>query len=150
MNKELEKQLFEKYSHLFKHREDQTKSLMYFGFSYADGWFDLTKELLLLINWRLKGLEEKGKKIEFEIVQMKEKFGGLRCYFNGHDDGFIDGVVMMAEHMSTTICEFCGNKGKLQSPTGWMFTLCDKCYTKKEEENKVRLEEYEKKYGKKL
>ena len=56
-------------------------------------------------------------------VQVKEKFGGLRFYYNGGDD-YIRGLENMAESMSYRTCEECGAPGK---PTkgGWIRTLCE-------------------------
>ena len=55
-------------------------------------------------------------------TQVKEKFGGLRFYYDG-GDSYIDGVVAMAELMSERTCEECGNPGKLYT-NGWHRTLC--------------------------
>ena len=55
-------------------------------------------------------------------VQVKEKFGGLRFYYDGGDE-FIHGLVQMAELMADRTCEVCGDKGKLYQ-TGWHRTLC--------------------------
>lgn len=54
--------------------------------------------------------------------QVKEKFGTLRFYYNGGDD-VIDGIVYMAEEMSSRTCEVCGNPGKT-SGSGWLRTTC--------------------------
>jgi hypothetical protein len=56
-------------------------------------------------------------------VQVKEKYGTLRFYYDGGDD-FIYGIVQMAESMSEVTCEACGNPGKLRNG-GWIQTLCD-------------------------
>lgn len=56
-------------------------------------------------------------------VQVKEKFGGLRFYYEGGDET-IYGMVRMAESMSVRTCEVCGNLGKPRN-TGWIRTLCD-------------------------
>ena len=55
--------------------------------------------------------------------QVKEKFGGLRFYHVNGDE-FVSGAVALAEKMSYTICEECGQPGKLRNTT-WMRTLCD-------------------------
>ncbi len=57
------------------------------------------------------------------VDQVKEKFGTLRFYYHGGDD-YVDGVVRMAEAMTTVTCETCGNAGKTRSG-GWVRTLCD-------------------------
>lgn len=56
-------------------------------------------------------------------VQVKEKFGTLRFYYDGGDD-YIRGIVSMAESMSAVTCEECGVPGK-QRGGGWIQTLCD-------------------------
>lgn len=58
-----------------------------------------------------------------EIQQIKEKFGGLRFYYDGGDDE-ISGMVRMAESWAANSCETCGNKGERRSG-GWVRTLCD-------------------------
>ena len=57
------------------------------------------------------------------IEQIKEKFGGLRFYYQGGDD-HIDGMVTMAEVWAGQTCETCGNRGKRRDG-GWVRTLCD-------------------------
>lgn len=56
-------------------------------------------------------------------VQIKEKFGTLRFYYDGGDD-FCRGVVSMAEAMSAVTCEVCAAPGK-SNDGGWIRTLCD-------------------------
>lgn len=57
------------------------------------------------------------------IQQIKEKFGGLRFYYDGGNDE-ISGMVRMAELWAGHTCEKCGNKGERRSG-GWVRTLCD-------------------------
>lgn len=57
------------------------------------------------------------------VQQIKEKFGGLRFYYDGGDD-HISGMVSMAESWASVSCETCGNRGK-QRNGGWIRTLCD-------------------------
>lgn len=45
-------------------------------------------------------------------IQMKEKFGGLRFYTNGHDD-IVEGMINMAEYLCDNTCEKCGSKEEL-------------------------------------
>lgn len=44
--------------------------------------------------------------------QIKEKFGGLRFYVGGTDD-YVRGAIALAESMSYSICDQCGNKGRV-------------------------------------
>jgi len=70
-------------------------------------------------------------------VQVKEKFGSLRFYYNGGNE-HVCGLVRMAEAMSAVTCEECGSPGKMRGP-GWILTLCDlhaeeRGYNKKDED----------------
>lgn len=77
---------------------------------------------------RVNDIMEHGVKVPDEIRtvivhQIKEKFGGLRFYYEGGDD-IVDGMVRMAEAWAGRTCETCGNKGTRRSG-GWVRTLCD-------------------------
>lgn len=61
---------------------------------------------------------------QVRIAQIKEKFGGLRFYYEGGDE-YIAGLVRMAESWAAMTCEDCGNPGTHRSG-GWMRTLCDR------------------------
>lgn len=58
-------------------------------------------------------------------VQIKEKFGTLRFYYDGGDEA-VKGIVSMAEAMSGCTCEDCGKPGK-RTGNGWVRTLCNDC-----------------------
>jgi hypothetical protein len=75
------------------------------------------------------------------VEQIKEKFGGLRFYYQGGDDN-VAGMVRMAEAWADIACEECGGIGKRRSG-GWIRTLCDI----HEAERQARIEEQAKKDG---
>lgn len=58
------------------------------------------------------------------VMQIKEKFGTLRFYYDGGDQ-YILGLVSMAEEWADRTCEECGEVGSRRSG-GWIKTLCDK------------------------
>jgi hypothetical protein len=60
------------------------------------------------------------------IVQVKEKFGGLRIYCQGGDMDAIDTIVRQAEDTASHICEECGEPGRMESHNGWYKTYCEK------------------------
>ena len=62
-------------------------------------------------------------------IQVKEKFGTLRFYYEGGDD-VVAGMVRMAESMSEVTCEECGNSGT-QEGAGWIRTTCQEHKKKK-------------------
>jgi len=60
------------------------------------------------------------------ILQVKEKFGGLRIYGYGLSHlefNFLDDI----EEKSLTTCEKCGNSGVTSFVNGWWKTLCSEC-----------------------
>jgi hypothetical protein len=75
------------------------------------------------------------------LDQVKEKFGTLRFYYTGGDD-YIRGMVTMAEAMSGTTCEECGNPGERRGG-GWVHTFCEPCETKRAEARRLADEEWQ-------
>lgn len=70
------------------------------------------------------------------IVQIKEKFGGLRVYTNGATEthqAYID----FAAAMASRTCEVCGSPGESRN-SGWIKTLCDTHHKEREELNAER------------
>lgn len=65
-----------------------------------------------------------------EVVQVKEKFGGLRFYYQGSVTlGFI-AVVEAVEWLSSVTCESCGRAGQQEKADTWISTRCEECKTK--------------------
>lgn len=94
--------------------------------SVGEGWWPIIEEIcdyVDRVNVTVKGLED------FKILQVKEKFGGLRIYYLGGDET-LRGMINMAEIMSFHICEVCGDKAE-PSGESWIKTLCEK-HSKKE------------------
>lgn len=74
--------------------------------------------------WAQSGFQQVPLPIaQVTATQVKEKYGGLRFYYNGGDD-YVSAVVDMAEVMSDRTCEVCGAPGKPNSH-GWIVTRCD-------------------------
>jgi len=57
------------------------------------------------------------------VLQVKEKFGGLRFYISGGTDEIWDKIDEV-EAESYKICEVCGEPGVCESLGGWAQTLC--------------------------
>ena len=57
------------------------------------------------------------------ILQIKEKFGGLRFYV-GKSSASLREMIDQAENASYSICEDCGAPGRLRGGS-WLRTLCD-------------------------
>jgi len=63
---------------------------------------------------------------EVEVLQVKEKFGGLRFYVGGASEE-VYALIGKAEEESFKICERCGTNDNVSTKGGWLLTLCDKC-----------------------
>jgi hypothetical protein len=125
MKRELDELLCKKYPKMFVNRHaDMTTTAMCWGFECGDGWFNIIDQLCANIqshiDWKNK---EKEIVPQVTVVQVKEKFGGLRFYYDGGDD-YINGLSSMAESISELTCETCGNPVKRQGG-GWVYTACE-------------------------
>ena len=60
------------------------------------------------------------------VIQVKEKFGGLRFYVSETTEEFFI-LIDHAEQESYKICEDCGAPGSLNTERYWVRTLCKKC-----------------------
>lgn len=129
--------------------EFETKLQKQFPLMYKDnvsvwvdeGWhkivFELSNEIQKYIiatnsrrQWLIDNDKPFGELIEQVVVeQVKEKFGGLRFYYNGGDD-YIAGMVSIAETWAENTCEVCGNRGVGRN-LPWIKTLCDEHFVER-------------------
>lgn len=145
MKLDLDKTLVEKYPEIFKDRHaPMSETAMCWGFECGDGWYQILDSLCGQIqnhiDWQNKNVEKgfaQYKQVpQVVAVQVKEKFGGLRFYYDGGDD-IIDGMVRMAESWASVTCEECGAPGKMRHG-GWIRTLCDHHEAERQERMKKR------------
>lgn len=121
----------------------------YGGFAVGDGWLTIIESLCSCIHnytsWRNKTRLSLLNDNPYHhpipeyvtpvtVRQIKEKFGGLRFYYDGGDEK-IDGMVEMAELWASSTCEECGSPATKQT-SGWIKTVCDKHYDEIEERKK--------------
>jgi hypothetical protein len=113
----------------------------YGGFAVGAGWWPILEALCANIqshtDWWNKNHEKHPVVTQVVVEQIKEKFGGLRFYYQGGDEK-IQGMVRMAEAWADHSCEECGAPGKSRGG-GWVKTLCDL----HEEERQERLRQRE-------
>ena len=99
----------------------------YGGVCTGAGWWPIIESLCANIqsytDWQNKNHEKHPVVPQVVVAQIKEKFGGLRFYYDGGDEK-IEGMVRIAESWAAHSCETCGNVGKSRSG-GWIRTLCD-------------------------
>lgn len=99
----------------------------------GEGWADLVEKC-----WNILIAQE-----EPQLIQVKEKFGGLRFYCTfkstGHGGEIFDQIGAI-ETQSFDVCEFCGDGGKPRRQRHWVKTLCDDCDARYDEIRKKRWE----------
>lgn len=133
------------YPEMFSHQ--------YGGFAIGSGWWPiieaLCRQIQSYVNWKNSTRESLLKDNPYNrpipdevkqvvVHQVKEKFGGLRFYYEG-GDATIDGMVRMAESWAAHHCEDCGKPGKSRSG-GWIRTLCDEHEAERQAKMKERMQ----------
>ena len=98
----------------------------------GDGWFDLLWKLCEDIQSILDRPGNEKIKKDFTVVQVKEKFAGLRFYTR-RSTPEIETLTNQAETDSLKICEICGKPGTVDRKRGWILTLCKSCKKKEKE-----------------
>jgi hypothetical protein len=114
------KVLYEKYGKWFT-------MYWWFGFECGDGWLQLIDDTLSeVIAWYEKNHPNELDDDEgFVILQVKEKYAGLRIYIGSSYRPVFD-MLSEAEKKSYTICEICGEPGRERyDGKYWYKTLCD-------------------------
>jgi hypothetical protein len=112
------KRMEEKYPKMF--------SKPYGGFAIGEGWWPIIESLCGQIqsytDWNNTNRETRPVVPQTVVMQVKEKFGGLRFYYDGGDEA-VAGMVRMAEAWADHSCEECGAPGT-SGGKGWIRTLC--------------------------
>lgn len=114
----LQEKLYSSFPNFFY--EDKERFIRKPPIECGDGWFNFLVSLFNKIELELIKSNLQG---ECYATQVKEKFGGLRVYKSTGNDKIYD-LIHEAERESYTICEMCGQPGKLWNK-GWLSTLCD-------------------------
>lgn len=135
------KEMHEKYPKIF--------SQPYGGFCIGAGWYQIIRSLCHNIQAHIDAVEcarinlaknnPRSRPMPEEVPQVvvsqiKEKFGGLRFYYDGGDD-MVEGMVHMAESWAANACETCGKPAKSRNG-GWIRTLCDE--HEEEQQNRIK------------
>ena len=115
MKQETDEEIMNKYK-FFKPKS--SGSLMCFGFECDKGWFPMLDELC-------KNIQDTKPPKNFEVMQVKEKFGTLRFYVQ-HANEKIHKLIKESEEKSHSMCEMCGEPGEIRKREFWLKTLCGK------------------------
>lgn len=142
MNEDQEFIDYEKFAKSMEEKYPKMFANKYGGFAVGKGWYPILEKLCANIQQHIDWANRENEVVEQVVVeQIKEKFGGLRFYYQGGDEQ-IHGMVRMAEAFAGSLCEDCGGIGERRSG-GWVRTLCDK----HEQERNERIEEQARKDG---
>jgi len=129
---EFEKRMVEAYPKMFAEP--------YGGFAVGPGWWPILETLCGQIQHHIDWKNKKTMIVpQVNVAQIKEKFGGLRFYYDGGDE-YISGLVSMAESWAACSCETCGTPGERREG-GWIRTLCDTHETERQSTIKERFED---------
>jgi hypothetical protein len=126
MNKALEQKMVERWPTWFNTEGDIgdiKDTAMARGFEHGDGWLDILWRLCVDLEPLVTEMERAGGP-KFEVLQVKEKFGGLRFYVNSRRNEAIRQRIGIAADESFHTCEVCGQPGTLREDR-WIKTLCD-------------------------
>lgn len=111
------KNIIKKYPQYFKNCQ---------GFSIGRGWIPLIELFIETAALNIK---------DFEIIQIKEKFGVLNIYYSANttDQGYfyLNGIDVAITNMSKNICEECGINFNIGKSKYWIKHLCKKCALKR-------------------
>lgn len=83
---------------------------MCWGFACGDGWYQILDDL----SQELTNYLAEHPELDFEVVQVKSKFGTLRFHLN-HRDAATEKMVELAQQRASTTCELTGNPVNLRT-----------------------------------
>jgi hypothetical protein len=112
--------------------------------SYGQGWHAVVVDLLAKIDAALTDEQA----AEFRILQIKQKFAGLRLYYSagqpigGDGDAsastqsrfphtLVRALIDEADQECKRTCELCGEAGKMLNDRGWLEVRCTSCEAKR-------------------
>lgn len=128
MNPDMVDKLVTDYPVVFKHMEIGSMSFL------PEGWKELMdrlcENLTVLLEEELAVNPEKPDEPLFSVMQIKEKFGGLRFYYQMNTDNdklhnTIQHIIDRAEDESYDICQLTGKPGRLCKKGSYFMTLCE-------------------------
>lgn len=134
MGKSLEKKLAEEFPFM-QRKNDNANLYDKWGCACEDGWYELIHSLCTEV---ASAFAERNLPVDFQVHQVKQKLGKLHFYF-GLEDGVdrltpgytahpmyecINEIVEKYEQESESVCEVCGEAGRLRRDLP-VRTLCE-------------------------
>jgi len=124
MNKELEKQLQERFPKQFRDLYgDMRETCMHWGCTNGSGWYGIIEQACSQIQEELDAHPE----LDFKWLQIKEKFGQLVLNGSGGNERIYE-IIKKFQQKSLEVCEICStDEGNITTKGSWIRTLCDSC-----------------------
>lgn len=116
--REQEAQLAKKFPEILEGIESRN------GAHFGAGWLPLVEGLLRGLTEALEEIPVEMRK-HFQVAQIKEKFGGLRCYMVNSESERMTECIRIAEAASIKICDRCGNPATVRQIKNIMASRCD-------------------------
>jgi hypothetical protein len=104
-----------------------------YGFETPDGWDDIMRRLSATLSNIVTA-----DQLDINVVQVKEKFGGLRFYYERKtgDCTRFNSAIEAAERECYRTCCVCGKPGAVHNERGWLAVVCDEHKPKDTEDTK--------------
>lgn len=121
------KQIMLRFPHIFGPSPwNVDDTMLGWGFTCGLGWYPVLERMF-------EGMEDVRKEDslgKLKVIQVKEKFGGLRVYMRGGNSRIRD-LIEQAEYECYYTCEACGGPSEGVRNQGGCYTnLCDLCIAK--------------------
>jgi len=115
-----DKELFEKTTEAHQSLREDFPFMENAMLSVPLGWIPIVRDLCE----KISQLD-----IEIQVVQVKEKFAGLRFYYDTDSQrDRIDEIVSAAEEKVRDACEICGESAEVRTVNNWQHRYCDTHY----------------------
>ena len=140
---EFDKEIMNEFPTLFPVNENTKRNtVMLYGLECDAGWNSIIKETLSKLSY-----------FPIIIAQIKQKFGGLRIYWepnkdvHGEKEDFdkVREIIFEADKKASNTCEWCGKPGSTKGSKNWIRVLCPECRENEEKIKEERMEAYHKK-----
>jgi len=127
--------------------ENRRDKIFIFALGCGSGWKEIVFKLIEDLDRIWTGYQQKNGRDCWKLLQVKEKFGGLRFYPEFPEDEGADAKsrreqsyasIDFAETQAWKTCERCGKPGQVASVHFRMATACDAClerWKKRSDEN---------------
>jgi hypothetical protein len=122
---EFDKHLYERFPNLYRDMYgDKRSTAMVWGICCERGWWPTIETMSEKLEALIIQLPEEERQL-CKAVQIKQKFGGLRCSLDNSTEE-MRAVIREAEALCDKTCEDCGQPGELRQ-YGWWKVMCQTC-----------------------